>query len=491
MRSCSPRSTSSAGYNLRRLTRDQSVEAGRAIEPELARPRWGSRSMSGSPPEMSGSVRAHIANNGQIFAWDSPPPDTGHPGDDVQCRCVAVAVIPEAPKVTIQDAPPPPVVATPGDYVKPLRPGDRGWKGLAGGGFKTGPFKGVGRRLKPSALDDKMNDTWRRNPFTDEYTGMAFTRSADDLSQSSAAEITEGWAWLSERYPLPAAKVKTLHTNPQRFPQNAYAHTGSTAQIDDFAEAAARREKGFVRDRLAKEHDWTTGDSQKGMVGFNPTYYKTGGTRIADQNAWVVGDRLRAYGSSPVATVAQRRARTVVHEFGHQVGFSAFSRWAADEIIDHQKRTGRFYRALEKWRTGARKTRPRDVKPALKGWVRGHPDPLFAVSPDKGISSPVAEQRFVKMVEANREALGKPKNGALWKQRRGSDDWDYQPWSWWGDVSDYARTDIHEFTAESFTAVTLYGDDAPLVARLWVRELNKAIDAMEVETVAARAAGSG
>ena len=184
-------------------------------------------------------------------------------------------------------------------------------------------------------------------------------------------------------------------------------------------------------------------------------------------------------------------ARMASRDAPHQVGFSAFSRWAAEEIIDHNKRIGRFYRALDKWRNGLRKTRPREVKPALKGWRRGHPDPPFAVSPDKGISSPVAEQRFVKMVEDNREALGKPKNGALWKQRPNSDDWDYQPWSWWGDVSRYAQTDIHEFTAESFTAVTLYGDDAPLVARLWVRELNKAIDAMDVETVAARAAGSG
>ena len=34
-------------------------------------------------------VRAsHAANDGKIFAWDSPPP-TGHPGEDFGCRCVA------------------------------------------------------------------------------------------------------------------------------------------------------------------------------------------------------------------------------------------------------------------------------------------------------------------------------------------------------------------------------------------------------------------
>lgn len=32
---------------------------------------------------------SHIANNDQRFAWDSPPEETGHPGEDVQCRCTA------------------------------------------------------------------------------------------------------------------------------------------------------------------------------------------------------------------------------------------------------------------------------------------------------------------------------------------------------------------------------------------------------------------
>jgi SPP1 gp7 family putative phage head morphogenesis protein len=31
----------------------------------------------------------HAANDGQIFNWNNPPA-TGHPGEDIQCRCVAV-----------------------------------------------------------------------------------------------------------------------------------------------------------------------------------------------------------------------------------------------------------------------------------------------------------------------------------------------------------------------------------------------------------------
>lgn len=91
------------------------------------------------------------------------------------------------------------------------------------------------------------------------------------------------------------------------------------------------------------------------------------------------------------------------------------------------------------------------------------------------------------MITKHREALGRPEEGRLWKTTRDGE-WLYQPRSYWGEASDYAQTNIHEFTAESFTAVTLYGDDAPLIARLWVQELNKALDAMEVETKLARIA---
>ena len=39
-------------------------------------------------------VRAtHRANGGKKFRWDAPPASTGHPGHDVNCRCVARAII--------------------------------------------------------------------------------------------------------------------------------------------------------------------------------------------------------------------------------------------------------------------------------------------------------------------------------------------------------------------------------------------------------------
>jgi SPP1 gp7 family putative phage head morphogenesis protein len=43
-----------------------------------------------------GRVRPnHAEKHGKIYRWDSPPPDTGHPGEDYGCRCVARSVIPD------------------------------------------------------------------------------------------------------------------------------------------------------------------------------------------------------------------------------------------------------------------------------------------------------------------------------------------------------------------------------------------------------------
>ena len=35
----------------------------------------------------------HRANDGKTFQWSSPPPITGHPGNDINCRCVARPIL--------------------------------------------------------------------------------------------------------------------------------------------------------------------------------------------------------------------------------------------------------------------------------------------------------------------------------------------------------------------------------------------------------------
>ena len=37
---------------------------------------------------------SHDAHNGKVYSWSKPPVTTGNPGDDVNCRCTARAVVP-------------------------------------------------------------------------------------------------------------------------------------------------------------------------------------------------------------------------------------------------------------------------------------------------------------------------------------------------------------------------------------------------------------
>jgi SPP1 gp7 family putative phage head morphogenesis protein len=45
---------------------------------------------------MDDKVRpSHRSKQGRVFRWDDPPADTGHPGFDYHCRCIAIAMFPE------------------------------------------------------------------------------------------------------------------------------------------------------------------------------------------------------------------------------------------------------------------------------------------------------------------------------------------------------------------------------------------------------------
>ena len=82
----------SAGYNLRRLTRDQTTKyvgqlnQFRQTEVGIDRYKWLTAGDERVRP-------SHRANEGLVFFWDSPPANTGHPGEDVNCRCVALPVL--------------------------------------------------------------------------------------------------------------------------------------------------------------------------------------------------------------------------------------------------------------------------------------------------------------------------------------------------------------------------------------------------------------
>ena len=105
----------SAGYNLRRITRDQNNKLmGRlSHERQVA---VGIREYEWSTAGDERVRTEHEANSGVVFEWGKPPA-TGHPGEDIQCRCLAMAVIPAPGRAVARPAPPTP--APPPGYPAP------------------------------------------------------------------------------------------------------------------------------------------------------------------------------------------------------------------------------------------------------------------------------------------------------------------------------------------------------------------------------------
>ena len=83
----------SSGYNLRRLTRDQTQKQIHNLTQARHR-QMGIEEYRWSTSEDERVRETHEANNGKVFRWDTPPPVTGHPGNDVQCRCNERPIIP-------------------------------------------------------------------------------------------------------------------------------------------------------------------------------------------------------------------------------------------------------------------------------------------------------------------------------------------------------------------------------------------------------------
>ena len=84
----------SSGYNVRRIARDQTTKTIGGLT-EIRHRELG---LEGYEWSSSGDERVrptHEANNGTLFRWDSPP-DTGPPGSEILCRCVAIPLITKA-----------------------------------------------------------------------------------------------------------------------------------------------------------------------------------------------------------------------------------------------------------------------------------------------------------------------------------------------------------------------------------------------------------
>ena len=84
----------SQGYNLRRITSRPDPRKLTSQLTEMRHRQVGIETYTlALPPKTSVSVTTHRENNNKIFAYANPPPATGNPGNDIQCRCVPIPVI--------------------------------------------------------------------------------------------------------------------------------------------------------------------------------------------------------------------------------------------------------------------------------------------------------------------------------------------------------------------------------------------------------------
>ena len=86
-----------SGSNLRRLTRDQTSKAIGQLT-QARHQQLGIREYTWRTAQDERVRPSHQALDGTLQRWDSPP-SVGHPGQGVQCRCVAIPVVPEAQEV--------------------------------------------------------------------------------------------------------------------------------------------------------------------------------------------------------------------------------------------------------------------------------------------------------------------------------------------------------------------------------------------------------
>ena len=96
----------STGYNLRRLARDQTTKTIGGLT-EIRQRQLGIQGYRWSSSADERVRQTHVANNGRMFRWDSPPAATGHPGTAILCRCVAIPAVLKADRARLGAKPAP------------------------------------------------------------------------------------------------------------------------------------------------------------------------------------------------------------------------------------------------------------------------------------------------------------------------------------------------------------------------------------------------
>ena len=92
----------SSGYNLRRITRDQTSKQIGALT-RIRHEQLGIEGYMWLTSEDERVRPTHVNYNRKWFRWSNPPPE-GHPGFPIQCRCTAQAAITDADRERLKRA---------------------------------------------------------------------------------------------------------------------------------------------------------------------------------------------------------------------------------------------------------------------------------------------------------------------------------------------------------------------------------------------------
>ena len=114
----------STGYNLRRIVRDQTNKTIGGLT-EIRHRQLGVDEYQWLTAQDERVRRTHQANSGLTFSWSNPPAGTGHPGHDINCRCVPQAILTDSNRLRIKESVegPQSVLADPGTRLAGVRLG--------------------------------------------------------------------------------------------------------------------------------------------------------------------------------------------------------------------------------------------------------------------------------------------------------------------------------------------------------------------------------
>ena len=181
----------SAGYNLRRLTRDQTSKAIGQLTQARHR-QLGITEYTWRTAQDERVRDTHAALDGIRQRYDSPP-SVGNPGDDIMCRCVAIPYIPEAetgvrePRgrrkgrihYTRQGRP---AARTPPDYTSNRHSRDREFRDEATLSEGTKAYIAVGAPSKMTGVDYRiLNRTLREERIPDAAHQKMLLDTMDDM----------------------------------------------------------------------------------------------------------------------------------------------------------------------------------------------------------------------------------------------------------------------------------------------------------------------